>query len=135
MDQPLDRIPIVVQHEHDRVQPQLQQICESLHGEVQTTLTRDQDTSFVFARFLDGFESSKRSSGGIPNAAEDRLVVHAGAAGEFGAAEAEGGSAGFSDDEVAGFEELAESLVRCQYGSYQRLLPAQLDGLRLTAQR
>jgi hypothetical protein len=115
MNQPLNRIPIVIQHKHNRIQPQFQQIRESLHSKVQASLTRDQDTALELARFLDRFESAQSSSSGVPNAAEDRLIVHARAAGEFGAAEAEGGCACFADDEVAGFEELAECLETCQF--------------------
>jgi hypothetical protein len=80
---------------------------------VQAAFTCDQDTAFVFARFLDGFESSQSSSRGVSNASEDCLIVHARAAGELGAAETEGRGACLADYEVAGLEELAEGLESC----------------------
>jgi hypothetical protein len=110
MDQSLDRIAIVVQHEHNRIQTQLQHIGKGLHSEVQTTLAGDKDTSFVVAALFDGFERSHCSAGSISDTAEDCLVVHAGTTRELRAAKSECRCACFSDDEVARLEELAQSL-------------------------
>lgn len=113
MNQPLNRIPIIVQHEHHWPQAQLQQVRERLHGQVQAALAGDEDTALESPRLADRFEGAHGGARRVPDAAEDGLVVHAGAAGEFGAPEAEGGGARFADQEVAGLEEFAEGLWGC----------------------
>jgi hypothetical protein len=91
MDQALDRIPIIVQHKHNGVETELEEICKSLHSQMQTPLSRDKDTSVVFSgRLAEGFESSQSGPGGVADAAVDGLVVHCCAAGEFGVGQAEG---------------------------------------------
>ena len=83
MDQSLDRVAIVIEHEHDWIQAQLQHVGKRLHSEMQATLAGDKDTSLEVTALFDGFERSYCGAGSVADAAEDCLVVHAGTAGEF----------------------------------------------------
>lgn len=89
MDQSLDSVSVIVKHEHNWVQAQLQHVRESLHGKVKAAFAGDKDTSLVMTILLNGFERSHCSASRIANRAEDGLIVHAGAAGEFRRAESE----------------------------------------------
>jgi hypothetical protein len=89
MDESLNSVPVVVEHEHNRIQTQLQHIRESLHCQVQAAFAGNKDTSLVIIVLSDGFERSYCSASGITNTAEDRLIIHAGAAGELRGAESE----------------------------------------------
>lgn len=81
MDQSLNRVPVVVENKHNRIQAQLQHVRESLHGQVQAAFAGDEDTSLVMTILLDGFERSHRSATGITDRPEHGLIIHAGAAG------------------------------------------------------
>lgn len=89
MNKPLNGIPIIIHHKHNRVQLELEQIRKRLHSEVQAALTRDEDAALVLptAALAHGFECSESSSSGVADAAEDGLVAHGGAGRELGVCE------------------------------------------------
>jgi len=80
---------------------------------MQAALASDKDTSFVVTVLLDGFESSHCGTSSVSDTAKDRLIIHAGTTGKLRGAESECRCASLSNDEVAGLEELAQSLGLC----------------------
>lgn len=107
MDQALDSVAIVIQHKNNRLDPQLEQIRERLHRQMQTAFASDQDAALVLSSLSDRLEGSDGGTSGVADTAKDSLVVHAGAFGQLRGPETEGRSACFTNDEVAFFEELA----------------------------
>lgn len=114
VDQALDSVSVIVKYEYNRVQTQLQHIGEGLDSQVQAAFTRNENAALVSTILSDSFEDPDRSSGGVTDASEDRLVVHARAAGKLRSSKSKCGCACFANDEVAWFEELPEGLEICQ---------------------
>lgn len=110
IDGPLDRVPVVVDHEDDRREPEADVAPDLLRRHLQRAVAHDQDHPPGALRLAGGDQGAQARAHGVPDGRPEDLRDVAGVLGEDGVGYAELGGAGLGEHDVVGLEEAADAL-------------------------
>lgn len=124
IDGPLDRVPVVVNHENSRRETESDVRPDLLRRHLQRAVSHDQDHAPGVLDLARGDQRAQAGAYGEPNRGPEYLSDVAGVSRERGVGHAELGGSGLGEHDVVGLEEAADALpdVRLGDGSGFRII-------------